>query len=135
MTRKEKQKLAIEKRLDAKKKSLQYHLQKLEKVFESAEKQKIVIDKSKYFSSLNLTQDIAQKIDESTSTVIPLEERVDNSVPKIEKIDGKRVDIVPEFPVYYEELLVPESSPEYIQRGNEMEIVNRIADRHNPMNL
>ena len=54
MTRKEKQKLAIEKRLDAKKKSLQYHLQKLEKVFESAEKQKIVIDKSKYFSSLNV---------------------------------------------------------------------------------
>ena len=33
---------------------------------------------------------------------------------------------------YYEEFLVPEDSPEYIERGNEFEILNRIIDRDVP---
>jgi midasin (ATPase involved in ribosome maturation) len=74
-------------------------------------------------------------VNENASTDIPEEERVDKSVPKITEIAGKRVDVVPEFPVYYEEFLVPEDMPEYIERGNEIEILNRIIDRPNPQNL
>ena len=74
-------------------------------------------------------------VNENASTDIPEEERVDKSIPKITEIAGKRVDVVPEFPVYYEEFLVPEDMPEYIERGREIEILNRIISMPNPQNL
>ena len=135
MTTKEQKKTAIEKRLALNKKKLDKELGKLDRIFESAERKGIVLDKSKYLSSLTLTPSSRMVVNENASTDIPEEERVDKSVPKITEIAGKRVDVVPEFPVYYEEFLVPEDMPEYIERGNEIEILNRIIDRPNPQNL
>ena len=135
MTTKEQKKIAIEKRLALNKKKLDKELGKLDRIFESAERKGIVLDKSKYLQSLTLTPSSRMVVNENASTDIPEEERVDKSVPKITEIAGKRVDVVPEFPVYYEEFLVPEDMPEYIERGREFEILNRIINMPNPQNL
>ena len=135
MTTKEQKKIAIEKRLALNKKKLDKELGKLDRIFESAERKGIVLDKSKYLQSLTLTPSSRMVVNENASTDIPEEERVDKSIPKITEIAGKRVDVVPEFPVYYEEFLVPEDMPEYIERGREIEILNRIISMPNPQNL
>ena len=135
MTTKEQKKIAIEKRLALNKKKLDKELGKLDRIFESAERKGIVLDKSKYLQSLTLTPSSRMVVNENASTDIPEEERVDKSIPKITEIAGKRVDGVPEFPVYYEEFLVPEDMPEYIERGREIEILNRIISMPNPQNL
>ena len=146
MTTKEQKEAKLQKKLqqklafiEADKKSYDLRQSKrteaLESLYAEAKGKGIVLDKSKYLSGLTLNSSNEQTIDESTTTVIPFEERVDNSVPKIEVVSGKRVDVVPEFPVYYEEFLVPEDRPQYIQRGTEFDIMNRIADRPIPMNL
>ena len=135
MTTKEQKKIAIEKRLALNKKKLDKELGKLDRIFQSAERKGIVLDKSKYLQSLTLTPSSRMIVNENASTDIPEEERVDKSVPKITEIAGKRVDVIPEFPVYYEEFLVPEDMPEYIERGREIEILNRIISMENPENL
>ena len=135
MTTKEQKKIAIEKRLALNKKKLDKELGKLDRIFESAERKGIVLDKSKYLQSLTLTPSSRMVVNENASTDIPEEERVDKSIPKITEIAGKRVDVVPEFTVYYEEFLVPEDMPEYIERGREIEILNRIISMPNPQNL
>ena len=135
MTTKEQKKIAIEKRLALNKKKLDKELGKLDRIFESAERKGIVLDKSKYLQSLTLTPSSRMVVNENASTDIPEEERVDKSIPKITEIAGKRVDKGPAFPEYYEEFLVPEDMPEYIERGREIEILNRIISMPNPQNL
>ena len=54
---------------------------------------------------------------------------------KITKIDGKKVDQVPEFPVYYENFIPKEDLDEYVDFDDSKELLKRIINADEPLNV
>ena len=119
----ESKKNKILKRLDTNKQHLDENHKVRASILASAEKQHIHFDiqeKEKYFE--HYQKDV----------VVPEE---DMTKEKITSIDGKKVDMVPEFPVYYENFIPKADLDEYVDFDNSKELLKRIIKADEPLNV
>ncbi len=123
----------IENALAIKKKHLDENIEQLEKIFERAEASGVVVDKAKFIvnmKSQKVSKDNPEGLKKGNLPDIPESERVIQDVPVMENSEK-----IHELPVFYEEFVSKGEVPEYKERSNEYEVLQKFFDDETPMNV
>jgi MoxR-like ATPase len=129
----------IEKALAIKKKHLDADYEALEKIFERAEASGVDVDKAQFvdkakfivdMKSQENSKDNPEGLKKGNLPDIPESERVIQDVPVMENSEK-----IHELPVFYEEFVSKNEVPEYKERSNEYEVLQKFFDDESPMNV
>ena len=123
----------IENALAVKKRHLDENIEALEKIFERAEASGVVVDKAKFIVNMKSqenSKDNPEGLKKGNLPDIPESERVIQDVPVMENSEK-----IHELPVFYEEFVSKDEVPEYKERSNEYEVMQKFFDDETPMNV